>query len=363
MRLLCCAILIAGCTTSVAPVLPKPCTVAGDSIWLDAPATSRGYGLTVSAGGGVAHSIQVDTGSTGVAVRRSTIGSWRSVTNAPSPYIVYNSSGRAMCGEWVATDLRLTGGNGTFVEIPGMQVLAVDRVCAVPIGIVPPDPCSCTTPLVDAGPSMLGIGFDRGAGMGGPAQNPFLNLPGMIANTMQRGYVITTAGIRVGMRAEDVAGFEFVSLTPLAPPEQWQQASGCVSVRYGGTVTPSQPVCGQVLMDTGVDGMYLSYRDRPAFAPPLLPNSMLWSCTAEGCAIGSGMASVQVTWPGIRYSYTPSPVPSGVNWQSSTPVFAATSENPQRSIDVFVNTSRQLLADADYLYDATCGRIGFRKKP
>lgn len=33
------------------------------------------------------------------------------------------------------------------------------------------------------------------------------------------------------------------------------------------------------------------------------------------------------------------------------------------SANVFVNTSRQLLYTADYLYDAACGRIGFRSRP
>jgi hypothetical protein len=33
----------------------------------------------------------------------------------------------------------------------------------------------------------------------------------------------------------------------------------------------------------------------------------------------------------------------------------------EANVDVFVNTSRQLLVDADFLYEGTCGRIGLSK--
>ena len=386
----CLSILIAGC----AAVPPRPCDVGLKSDFLDVPIRPGGFDLLITAGGGVSHPVQVDTGSTGIAIRRDTIGTYTPARNGLPGYIYYNSSGNLLCGEWVRTEVTLTGGSVTVV-IPDMDVLAVDHECTV--HKLTADSCGqCTQPLPattpqgkrDFNPAMLGVGFDRGVGMGTAEQNPFLQLPAMRKGKMQRGYVITTEGIRLGMRQEEIEDFLFIGLEPVSKPVtpyDWQQAPGCVSIDGGGVITPGQQTCGSVLMDTGVDRMYLSYRQRPPFDPPLPalpPLNDLWRCCLNErhpekgieqcvpgqpqCTVnGGGAASVTVSWPSAANpvnSWTAT-APQAFASNGTSPIFAKVNDQatpPQG--DVFVNTSRQLLYEADYLYDATCGRIGFRKK-
>lgn len=352
--------------------------------------TAGGAYLTITAGcGGLPHSVQVDTGSTGIAIRRDTIGQNTPAQNPPTNnYIYYNSSGHLMCGSWVQTDVTLSDPTGTRVTIPSMPVLAIDYTCQVTPPLQPgTNPCqTCTRiPLLrnHTGPAMLGVGFDRGAGMGGPQQNPFLQLQEMNAGKMQRGYIVTSEWIQLGITPDDLAGFQFVKLAPNAPKVSgydWQQASGCVSITGGGVMTPGQPVCGKVLMDTGVDRMYLSYAaaSAPQFQPPLPSAGNIWECCettdklkpcAAGqprCRINGGQgASVTVTWPAApQFSYT-ARAPQQFIANGTNPIFAHVNPTatPPNDAAVFVNTSRQLLFTADYLYDAQCGRVGFRPNP
>lgn len=377
----CALLILVGCVAGVQPgVQPAPCAVASQSVFLAAPAGFEGTFLTIAAGDGPSHQAQVDTGSTGIAIRRDSIKTFTPTESALPDFIYYNSSGNLMCGEWVSTSVTLSGRNNAQVSIPSIQVLAIDHICNVQPPL-PANPCqSCTgLPLPPAGgPAMLGVGFGRG--MAGPAQNAFLQVAQMNAGTMQRGYIVTTDGIRLGMKPADVSGFRFVPLT--ANGDDWQQASGCVSVQGGGVATPGQQVCGDTLMDTGVNRMFVSYVKQPAFDPPLTPpEDRLWSCCGIGLGIlpcvdgkpacvvnGGGAASVTVTWPGSGtppFTYTATAPPEYL-WNGTSPILVHVNDNaqlPDPNEQVFVNTSRQLLFTADYLYDATCGRIGFRPKP
>lgn len=381
MRLLCCAVVVFAFTLSA---------FAGDppTIWLDAPMLAGGTHLSLTVGNNATPiSVQVDTGSTGIAIPMRFLQGATPVPpkDAPPPFIAYNSSGRAMCGRWVFADIALSGSKGPVVPIPDMQVLAIERVCMFAPGPVPNNPCAPCTPGKDEsarGPAMMGVGFDRGPGMGGFEQNPFLQLPQMDAKTMTRAYIITTAGIQLGVTPADTATFQLVPLQPLAGFQgPWSQARGCVSIAGGGVTAPNR-VCGDVLMDTGVNRMFLSYeKSAPSFDPPMQKDTLrVWDCCGIGpgvtpcgpgkpaCVVnGSGTASVTVTWPESGtsvYSYTATApqqfVPTG-----TSPLFAnvwngATYDDPAEK--VFINTSRQLLNAADYLFDATNGRVGFRAK-
>ena len=314
----------------------QPCSPRAESIKLAVQAQPA-YLLTARLGGGHPQRLQVDTGSTGIAIWEAYIGTWTPATDVTlPPFIEYNSTGRRMVGRWVYTSVELTDAAGTVVTIPKLAVLAVHRIC---VG----DDCGQLNWPKQLGElqalGMLGVGFDRGYSMGTPAENAFLNLPQMLAGTMQQGYVLTRAGIILGMTAADVAGFDFIPLTGTAP--DWTQARGCVSV------AGSAPVCGRVLMDTGVDHMFLTYRQNPPAPPGLLPAG----------------TRVTVTWPDATapaFTY-PAQVPASFSPSSPNPRYAQVGVNPSLPEPVFVNTSRQLLNFADYLYDATCGRVGFRR--
>lgn len=374
--------LAMGVLAAVAIAQPEPCSV-GSQATTFAIRMNPDLLLMGSLGGAVPHPLQIDTGSTGIVIARQRIGTSTAVTDMTLPAnIIYNSSNRVMVGQWVYTPVQLSDGQQTTVTIPKLAVFAVDQICATRDGRTTP-PFDCSTPttpeqLLELG--MMGVGFDRGATMGPPQVNPFLRLPQMDAGTMQRGYIITaTNGITLGMTQPTIAGFRFLSLQP-APilAGEWQQATGCVAMTGGGITNPGLSVCGNVLMDTGVDRMFVTYaKGFPAFNPPFAKNAgALWRCCPcisraqppePTCFISGNAsnASVTVTWPSATnpvFTYAASapaqffsdrPIPSAV--------FATSVASLQeQGANVFVNTSRQLLYTADYLYDATCGRIGFR---
>jgi hypothetical protein len=209
--------------------------------------------------------------------------------------------------------------------------------------------------------------------MGGPKQNPFLQLQQMNDGTMRRAYIITTKGIQLGVTASDLAAFRLVPLRKFPqddPVYGWRQARGCVSIAGGGVVAANN-VCGDVLMDTGVDRMYLSYAGTAPRFNPALRDGKVWFCNGSQspCMVnGAGRASVTVRWPDAAkpvFSFTAT-APRLFDPQGTSPIFANVWNGAKYPGDptehVFVNTSRQLLNEADYLYDATGGKVGFRKK-
>lgn len=367
---------------AVAIAQPEPCSVKPQATTF-AIRMNPDLVLMASLGGAAPHPLQIDTGSTGIVIARQRIGPYTPVTDMTLPAnIIYNSSDRVMVGQWVYTSVELSDGKQTIITIPKLAVFAVDQICATRgRSMAPPFDCSIpTTPdeLLELG--MMGVGFDRGSTMGPPQVNPFLRLPQMDAGTMQRGYIITARdGVTLGMTQTAIADFRFLPLHPeRTRAGEWQQARGCVALSGGGITNPGLPVCGNVLMDTGVDRMFVTYaKGFPAFDPPFPENAgALWRCCPcistkrppEPTCFISGNAStagVTVTWPSDTnpvFTYAASaPAQFFADQPTPSAVFATSVATLQeQGANVFVNTSRQLLYTADYLYDATCGRIGFR---
>jgi hypothetical protein len=389
MRFLVVVSVVAATTVAAAQ---QPCTHLPDVVQLNAPLGPGGIYVDVRAGGSSPRVLQVDTGSTGIVIPSSYVGKSRPMPNPPPQnYIYYNSSGKAMCGRWVLTSVDISAG-GTHVTIPEMPVLAVDYMCHP----APRDRCGCANRiehLPDLG--MFGVGFDRGEGMGGPDENPFLRLPQMEGSegkppTMQRGYVITPNGITLGISASAVQNFTLIPLTlapqttpPLPDWQRRRQARGCATVVGRGIAEPGNTTCGEILMDTGVDRMYLSYKVvanhvnlLPSFTPSLqAAGNFLWYCSAPDHAgdrtstcesPGIPPPRVTVTWPDTgapKFTFRTA-APQAFDWRGTAPVFVSVEGEQLQDAheNIFVNTSRQLLQTADYLYDATCGQIGFRSR-
>jgi len=387
---MCVAVLVAA---GGAVAQERNCKVLSQSITFHAR-PHPDFTLPVRLGGAPAHLLQIDTGSTGIVVGYMHVGktpAQRPLTKAElgqlglQEYIVYSSSGNVRMGHWVYTSLELLNGTQpAFVD--HIPVLAVDKLCkAKPGQLTEPFDCSASpklpvdcqnaakgSPAMDlCNLGMMGVGFDRGTSMGTSAVNPFLHLRQMEAHTMQRGYVITIGrGVTLGMTPPEIAGFRFLPLAPNPKaPGEWLEAHGCIAITGGGIVEPGKQVCGDILMDTGVDTMFVSYGPGllPAFNPPI-PGSggNLWTCV-NTCSVNGNAASagVTVTWPGPGepiFTYGVTPVPFRADGKNPTAVHVrnATSALTNPSENVFVNTSRQLLYTADYLFDASCGRIGFR---
>jgi hypothetical protein len=284
-------------------------------------ASSLATGLHVSAalGGGAPHAFLLDTGSVGVLAPRSVLGpAYQEFDPALDIEFGYVSSGKTYLGQWVRVPVVLGAppdwdGTGDY-HVADVEVFAVDR---------PAD--------FDGG--LLGVGFAIGGlADGGRARNPLLNVT-RAGERLPPAYRIGLDGIYVGRL--DETGFAFVDLVRDAAGQDWRQPSGRVTLSGGfGADLP-------VLVDTGIAQMILWVS---ADAPP--PG------LARGTPFPSGVSVTVSAPPALDYAFvtgeTRQPMaPSHVEWR----------------VGCGVNTGRNVLAAADYLYDAGGGRVGFRACP
>jgi hypothetical protein len=280
-----------------------------------------GLHLFAAVGGGPAHRFEVDTGSVGVLVPRAALGSdYQTLDPSLDIEFGFVSSGKSYWGQWVRAPVVLgvpsdwdATGDYPSAEI---EVFAVDRPADFDGGI-------------------LGVGFAIG-GMadGGPARNPLLHLTYQ-GRRLRRGYIIGSRELEVGLTPLNMDGFNFIELEPNNEDSDWAQPMGSLGLPGGFSLDLP------VLIDTGVDAMLL-WLDA-AERPPALANIS---------PLPAGVAVTIAAPPALKYSFTTGDAsnpmaPSQVVWRNGNAI----------------NTGRNVLAGADYLYDAAVGRVGFRFPP
>lgn len=296
------------------------------------PTSSLPTGLHVRAslGGGAPHPFLVDTGSVGILVPRHTLGpDYQNFDPSQDMTFQYVSSGKVYYGQWVEVPVVLGvparwDGIGDY-PIAHVEVFAVDQ---------PAD--------FDGG--LIGIGFAIGGRAdGGPARNPLLHL-NYQGKHLSHGYIVSTQGLDVGLTSRNTEGFAFIPLDRDTPGEYWRAPTGSVGLT-GDFNAASFSADLPFLMDTGIPNMILWVSAN--HTPPNLPSH---SAFPSGITVSiSAPIADQVTTPALQYSFitgdmSQSMAPSHVEWR----------------IGHGINTGRNVLAGADYLYDATGGRIGFR---
>ncbi len=312
-----------------------------NSDWL-----AHGLRVRVSAGGGAAQDMVVDTGSNGVVVSRRYLGSAYQELSPPQSFsgFTYSSSGNSYAGEWVRTQLTIGSvtGSGPTVQTGPLLVRAVDRMCDKA------GTCNSDQSKLDV--AMLGVGFDRAADRSaapansGPAINPFLNISAMVAGTMTKGYIVGSGSLILGPTRTDMSGFAAVALqkTSTGPPD-WSAPTSCLSV--SGSVPPQ---CGSLLLDTGLG--YAIVQAPQGVQPPTVPAAI----PGDRPTVAKGQ-QVSITVPAVgdspiyHFAVGGPDAPSSVQWGHTL--------NQGRP---FMNISRFALSQTDYLYDATDGRVGFR---
>lgn len=286
----------------------------------------------------------IDTGSLGVIVPVTSLGPDAVGPGGPGIKF-YDSSGNTYAGHYylAPVSLRLAGG-ATVVTHP-IRVLAIDDAyCAPGYPKCDEDP---PTPTLH----YLGVGFDRnsttaGDGFDSPADNAFLQLSDASGGVdVSPGYLLAGAGITLGVGT--TGGFDFAPLTrSTQAPGDWNAAPGC----YGFPDLPEpNQFCGSLLLDVGIPEMFLDLTasERPSGAvDPEHPDRVPAGVAMTVLAGSPGMEA-------MSYSYTVggdppvgSPEPTSITWIEAA--------------DIFVNTGRRVLFQFDYLYDARCGRVGFR---
>lgn len=322
--------------------------------------------------------VVIDTGSTGVVVSSHKVSSAAFAAATQPGHILYNSSNKFFAGKYVKTPVIFQTVAGDRVSSLPLDVLAVSCTCTVspaaPTNRDPPDPARCATyngtPPTDgstqtslaqcqAAPdsiAMMGVGFDRGGRSA--ALNPFLNLAAPAGKTIHPGYIMSKAGVTLGLTAANSQGFKTLALAPnrQLPGTEWLQPNACATLAGPG-VAPSAPLCGGLLMDTGIDFMFLSFNNQ----------------RRPGGAVTSGVtpydgAKRQILTPGWTVTVTvPTQPPPGFQYGLAA-VQTNVSPTPNQTVAVwagsaapsgFMNTGRRLLYSAAYLFDQQCGRLGF----
>ena len=297
--------------------------------------SSLANGLHVSAalGGGAPHAFLVDTGSVGVVVPRHVLGpDYQAFDPSQDIAFGYISSGTTYQGQWVKVPVVIGvpaawDGTGDYPEAH-IEVFAVDQPADFPGGV-------------------FGIGFGIGGlADGGPARNPLLHLRHQGTN-LHHGYIVSTQGLDVGLAASNTEGFVFMTLASDASGEDWMQPSGSVSL--SGEFSPDGYYADlPILMDTGISAMILWVSAESA--PPNLLSDLAFP---PGISVTLSAPPADLTdEPSLEYSFVTGDdgdvmAPSQVEWR----------------VGNGINTGRNVLAGADYLYDATAGRIGFRIPP
>jgi hypothetical protein len=294
---------------------------------------AAGFHVSAALGGGAPHAFLVDTGSVGILVPRQTLGpDYQNFDPAQDIEFQYVSSGKVYSGQWVKVHVVLGvpaawDGTGDFPRAH-VEVFAVDQPADFEGGV-------------------FGIGFAIGGlADGGPTRNPLLHLfyQGV---RLSHGYIASTEGIDVGLTSINTQGFAFIALDRDATGEDWLQPLGSLSLTgdfSAGGFSADLPF----LLDTGLNDMTLWISADQA--PPNLPRDSAFP--AGIAAIVSAPPADQVAELALQYSFvtgdTSQPMaPSQVAWR----------------IGNGINTGRNVLAGADYLYNATAGRIGFRVPP
>jgi hypothetical protein len=283
----------------------------------------------------------MDTGSTGIVVSASAIPNIDRLPSRGPGTLTYMSSGRIERGDWVVARATITGANGASVTTLPIPVLAVRSVACLD------NARNCTVREDPRHVAMIGVGFGRRGnreGPHGPDINPFLNLPGAGSDGRRHGYIVSSAGVQIGLTGADPGdGYVTVQLSRDDQREDWSGAPACI------VIDDRTPACGTALPDTGVAGMFLS-----------LPAS-----DEQAAGTGGGDRGLS-SGTKVTISLAPGASASGAASYSFRVGDLSNPLAPTRVTLVgrgdrptFVNTGVHVLNGFDYLFDADKGIVGY----
>jgi hypothetical protein len=291
---------------------------------------ATGFHIRAALGGGPPHVFLLDTGSVGILVPRHTLGpDYQNFDPSQDITFGFVSSGNMYHGQWVEVPVSLGvpaswDGMGDYPTTQ-VEVFAVDQP-------------------VDFDGGVFGIGFAIGGSAdGGAARNPLLQTT-FKGLPLSPGYIVSTKGIEIGLTPVNTNGFGFIALDRDTSDDDWKQSLG--SITLTAEFHPDDfSVDLPILMDTGIAEMILWISANQV--PFNLPKHRAFP--ARITASISMPPEDQMVEPTLQYSFvtgdtSQSMAPSHVEWR----------------VGHGINTGRNVLAGADYLYDAEAGRVGFR---
>lgn len=284
--------------------------------------------FSVAVGGGPAHSMVMDTGSSGIVVSASRIG--RSTPISPQPPAPgYSSSGNTYDGEWVLATVELTAGDG--------QSFTTTRQVAVFAAKAKPG-----EPEPDV--SMMGVGIrHQPAALSLGLLNPFFNLPGMAEGKVPTGYIITREGVHFGYDEAEKESFTTFG-TNCAYPDTTPVATVTLTPPAGSELDPYTNTA-PLLLDTGISYMIVTPRLGQAWPDAGYEETLGTQTQLVGGVGVSLVLGTETIWE----------FDTGGCGQAGTPAYARFAKPSPTGI---INTGRHLLEWYDYLVDVQLGTAG-----
>lgn len=310
----------------------------------------------------------VDTGTCGFVISAADIPDWREeeATFKSLGWEFLSSSKRLYNGHWIKRDIFFNVRSSAHPLIKSqIPILAVTNLTICDDYNMAVDKAECPTipapPVthMPTGIELMGIGFGRvadGQPQGTPDKNPILNVVDIAGTTtdlagLWPGYIISKAGITVGLTNSNMNGMEYALLPPRAKtasepvtttrhPFDWAELPACVTVDRALPCTKCT-----VLLDTGVDQAYIT-----------VPLSVTLRRLAGSFLLVTG-SDVEITFgqPGIASEnfVVGTDVTTGV-----TPREVFGYRTTRRA--PHVNTGRHVYRAFEVGFDPIRGRLGFR---
>lgn len=282
----------------------------------------------ISAGGGEAHTVQLDTGSCGIVIGKQFVGKEYQNASGPLVTVPYIPSGVKLQGTLITMPVSLLSPDGP----------AQGATATVPVVVVDKDERGYPFTL-----GMMGIGWQ------GPLDcNPLLHVVlddgAGGSRPLSPGYIITEDYVEVGLTDDNQAGFGYADLQRDPSTGAWMGPTA--SVTLSGPGAPPLTLQRPMLMDTGVPLMML-WGDGPT-----LPAG--WTSIVYKQVVVSDDVEITITLPASGaplLSYT---------FGNGT----AAPEMPEQVLymgaGIGLNTGIHVLTVYDYLLDIASQRIGYR---
>lgn len=312
------------------------------------------------------HSVQMDTGSVGVAMSYDQIPNYSTLKGekgAEAGTQFLSSSKVLWVGTWVPLTVTLYDANKNPVATASVPVLGVESAGNCATYQQDQQVCSGLPTAAGSGITYMGVGFGQEADyqpQGTPDKNVLLNLTTIgghpvAAGSLNKGYIIGADGIEVGLTALNTAGFQFAKLQPYAQyPGDWMPPSACITVNPSVNTSGGNPICtpGTVLVDTGIPQSYMT-----------VPTAISFQ-TVQATDASERTKQIGVLAPGTQVAVNIPGLPNPIATDSFT-VGQGTPVEPLQVIPwstdkrpPFINTGRHFLRQFKFLYDAANGYIG-----
>lgn len=381
--------ILLGNTALVTPAFSQAPTCAvsptGRSVALQATgakgavfSVAGGYHLSVRVNGSDPAGVMVDTGSNALIVPSWKIKGFPAdpandrsglVVSGKLPY-GYSSSANSYNGYIIQVPVTVLGAGGTSVDAENVQVFAITEVCGSD------KHCVAATSDNSASVGMMGVGFQPTPGLvvnvaGGTAPATRTNVFQQVPGVETHGWIFEPGGrIVVGLNAETTG--DFSAWAPMVPARNGGLSpEGCVRVAEPGK-PESQPLCGTMLLDTGMSKMnlwvYSGAQGQAPFCPPppsdpkpgfdgaTFPDQTKITLGSPGKA------------PALNYQFDATTSPDGKSQASNnsaskgTPdgTYCTNVKGASASENAFFNTGRMPLERYSFARNETCGTFAYR---